>query len=106
MEQKGEYWFQKKLFKAKGFSKLSQPKGRKVYENYEIDYDLGIVLSPDVGMRVHMNSSLHVNHASIMGINGSYFVDDHVSWASGRSYTDGKVYDSPLKREVKCCIIT
>ena len=50
-----------------------------VLKTHELKYILGVVLRIDVGMRVHINSSLHVNHVDIMGINGSYFLDDHVT---------------------------
>ena len=34
---------------------------------------LGVVLSTDKGMRVHINSSIHVNHVATMGITGHTF---------------------------------
>ena len=67
------------LFKDKLLSKLSQPKGMKLLLKHQLKYILGVVLSIDMGMRVHINSSLHVNHVAIISINELYFLDDHVS---------------------------
>ena len=58
---------------------LPQPKERIILKTHELSIFLGVVLSINVGMRVHNNSSLHENHVIIMSINGSYFLDDHVS---------------------------
>ena len=71
--KKREHGFQE------GFLKLKW----RVFLKYELKYILGVVLNIDMGMRVHINSSLYVNHVDIMGIKGSYFLDDHVSLASG-----------------------
>ena len=50
---------------------------------HELKYILGVVLSTDVGMKIHIKSSIHVNYVAIMDFNGSYFFDDDVSLASG-----------------------
>ena len=69
-----------------------EKKKEVVLKTYELSI-LGVVLSTDVGMRVHINSSLHENHVVIMGRKGSYFLDQSFSqFSSGyirqfRSYT-------------------
>lgn len=37
---------------------------------------MGVVLSIDGGMCVHINSSLHEIHVAFMGREGSYYLDD------------------------------
>ena len=53
---------------------------------------LGVVLRTDVEMRVHINSSLHVDHVYNMRIDVSYFFDDHVRRASGSTKLSKVLY--------------
>ena len=40
---------------------------------YEIKYIIGVVLSTDLGMRVHFSSSLHIYHEAIWELMGHGF---------------------------------
>ena len=63
-----------------------------------------------MGMRVHINLSSHVNYVAIMGINGSYFLNDHVMLASGstrlRMFYAMAKYRTVLAALARCCITT
>ncbi|MFV1056292.1 hypothetical protein, partial [Klebsiella pneumoniae] len=78
--ENGNYDFQERFYDK--CEQLSRTIGDIIFKIYEISI-LGVVLSTVVGTRVHINSSLHVNHVTNMGIDVSYLLDDHVRRARG-----------------------